>query len=143
LVRESGATPIWCTYLHFEKMTPESTLEDIWYRSRGLHLIGAPIYIFKNLEGLDQSDLALNQSQIALTNYSMSDGALGNFTTRRKIRLTRIKDHLPSTRGLLTGSGTLGTTSPRLGQEEHGGGVPRIGPLGLRARARRPITDAI
>jgi hypothetical protein len=28
--------------------------------SRGLHLIGAPIYIFKNLVGLGQSHLALD-----------------------------------------------------------------------------------
>jgi hypothetical protein len=53
--------------------------------SRGLHLIGAPIYVFKNLVGLGQSHLALDQSQIALTSYSKSDGALDNFTKSRKI----------------------------------------------------------
>jgi hypothetical protein len=31
------------TYLHFQKLTPESTLEEIWYGSQRLHLIGAPI----------------------------------------------------------------------------------------------------
>jgi hypothetical protein len=36
----------------FKKLTTESTLEEIWYGSRGLHLIGAPICIFKNLVGL-------------------------------------------------------------------------------------------
>jgi hypothetical protein len=39
----SGATPNRCTYPHFEKLTPESTLEETWYGSEGLHLIGAPI----------------------------------------------------------------------------------------------------
>jgi hypothetical protein len=65
LVRELGATPNRCTYpMHlsaFSKVDPESTLEKTWYESRGLHLIGAPIYIFKNLVGLSQSHLALNQ----------------------------------------------------------------------------------
>jgi hypothetical protein len=58
---------------------------EIWYESRGLHLIGAPIYIFKNLVRLGQSHLALDKSQIALTSYSKLDGALGNLTKRRKI----------------------------------------------------------
>jgi hypothetical protein len=53
-------------YLHFQNLTPESILEEIWYGSRRLHLIGAPIYIFRNLVGLSQSHLALDQSQIAL-----------------------------------------------------------------------------
>jgi hypothetical protein len=36
----------------FEKhgLTPESILGEIWYRSRGLQLLGAPIRIFKRLE---------------------------------------------------------------------------------------------
>jgi hypothetical protein len=67
--------------------------------------------------GLGQSHLALNQSQIALTCYSMSDGVLGNFTTSRKIWLTRIIVRLPSTWGLLTRFGTMGTTSPGLGRK--------------------------
>jgi hypothetical protein len=46
-VRELGATPIRCTYLHFQDLTPESILEEIWYGSRGLHLLGAPIHVFK------------------------------------------------------------------------------------------------
>jgi hypothetical protein len=121
LVWESGATPNRCTYPHFQKLTPESTLEEIWYGSRGQHLIGAPIYVSKNLVGLGQSHLALDQSQIALTSYSKSKGALGNFTRSRKIWLTRIKNRLPSTRGLLMRFGTMGTTSPRLGREEQGG----------------------
>jgi hypothetical protein len=55
LVQESGATPIRCTYqMHpfdFSRFDYESILEEIWYRSQGLHLIGAPIHIFKRLEG--------------------------------------------------------------------------------------------
>jgi hypothetical protein len=42
----------------FQDLTPESILEEIWYGSRGLHLIGAPIYVFqkkKNLVRLGQS----------------------------------------------------------------------------------------
>jgi hypothetical protein len=35
------------TYPHFQKLTPKSILEEIWYGSRGLHIIGAPIYLFK------------------------------------------------------------------------------------------------
>jgi hypothetical protein len=68
--------------------------------------------------GLSQSHLALDQSQIALTSYSKSDGALGNFAKSRNIWLTRIKARLPSTQGLLTRFGTIGTTSPRLDKEE-------------------------
>jgi hypothetical protein len=59
-------TPIRCTYLHFQDMTPESILEEIWYGSQGLHLIAAPICVFRNLVGLGQSHLGLDQSQIAL-----------------------------------------------------------------------------
>jgi hypothetical protein len=95
-------------------LTPKSTLEEIWYGSRGLHLIGAPIYIFKNLEGLDQRHLALDQSKVALTSYSKSDRALVNFATSRKIWLTGIEAHLPSTRGLLMRFDTMGTMSPEL-----------------------------
>jgi hypothetical protein len=42
----------------------------------------------------------------------------------------------------LTRSGIMGTTSPGLDREEHGG-LPRVGPLDLRAWARRPITEAV
>jgi hypothetical protein len=35
--------PNRCTYLHFQKLTPESTLEEIWYGIRELHQIGAHI----------------------------------------------------------------------------------------------------
>jgi hypothetical protein len=31
-------------------LTPESILEEIWYGGRGLHLIGAPICLFKGLD---------------------------------------------------------------------------------------------
>jgi hypothetical protein len=72
----------------------------------------------KNLVGLGQSHLALDQSQIALTSYSKSDGALDNFAKSEKIWLTRIKARLPRTQELLTRFGTMGTTSPRLGREE-------------------------
>jgi hypothetical protein len=48
------------TYPHFQKLTPESILEETWYGSQGLHITGAPIYVFKNLVGLYQSHLALN-----------------------------------------------------------------------------------
>jgi hypothetical protein len=67
-------------------LTPKLIFEEIWYGSWGLQLIGAPIYVFKNLVGLSQNHLALDQSQIALTNYSKSsDGALGKFAKSRKI----------------------------------------------------------
>jgi hypothetical protein len=36
----------------------------------------------------------------------------------------------------------MGTTSPGLSREEQGG-LQRVSPLGLRARARRPITEAV
>jgi hypothetical protein len=85
-----------------------------------LHLFGVPIRVFKNLVGLGRSHLELDQSQVALTSYSKSDGALGIFATSRKNWLTRIKAHLPSTRGLLTRSGTMGTTSAGLDQKEQG-----------------------
>jgi hypothetical protein len=38
--------------------------------------------------------------------------------------------------------GTMGTTSPGLGRREQRG-LPRVGPLGLRAHAREPITEAV
>jgi hypothetical protein len=50
----------------FSKVDPQIKSE-IWYVSRVLHLIGAPIYVFKNLVGLGQIHLALDQSTIALT----------------------------------------------------------------------------
>jgi hypothetical protein len=90
--------------------------------SRRIHLIGAPIYVLKkNLVGLGQSHLAHDESQVALTSYSKSDEALNIFTASRKVWLTRDKARLPSTRGLLTWSGTMGTTSPGLGRKELGG----------------------
>jgi hypothetical protein len=49
---------------------------------------------------------------------------------------------LSSTLDLLMKSGTMGTTSPGLGREEQGG-LPMVGALGLRARARRPITKVV
>jgi hypothetical protein len=57
LVRESGATSGAPIYV-FQDLTPESILEEIWYGSQGLHLIGAPICVFlkkKNLVRLGQS----------------------------------------------------------------------------------------
>jgi hypothetical protein len=33
-----------------QSLTPESILEEIWYGSQGLHLLGAPICVFKGLE---------------------------------------------------------------------------------------------
>jgi hypothetical protein len=68
--------------------------------------------------GLDQSHLALDQSQIALTSYSKSDGALDNFTKSKKIWLTRIKARLTSIQGLLTRFGTMDIISPELDREE-------------------------
>jgi hypothetical protein len=47
MVRELGATPIRCTYSYFQDLTPESILEEIWYGSRELQLLGAPIHVFK------------------------------------------------------------------------------------------------
>jgi hypothetical protein len=52
------------------------------------------------------------------------------------------KARLPSTQGLLTGSGTMGTTSHGLGGKEKGG-LPGVGPLGLRTRSRWPITEVV
>jgi hypothetical protein len=91
------------------------------YFGDGQHLFGAPIHVFKNLVGLSQSNLALDQSQIALTSYSKSDRALDNFAMSRMIWLTRIKARLPSTWGPLMRFGTMGTTSPGLDIEEQGG----------------------
>jgi hypothetical protein len=103
-------------------LNPESILKEIWYGSWGLHLIGAPIYVFKkNFVGLGQSHFALDHSQVALTSYSNSNGALSNFTTSRKVWLTWVKAHLPSTRGLLMRSGTMGTMSHGLGQKKQEG----------------------
>jgi hypothetical protein len=56
-----------------------------------MEILGCDTMFSKNLVGLGQSPIALNQSQIALTSYSKLDGALGNFTKSRKIWLTRIK----------------------------------------------------
>jgi hypothetical protein len=49
---------------------------------------------------------------------------------------------MSSTQVLLTRFGTMGTTSSRLGRREQGG-LPRVSPLGLRARAREPITEVV
>jgi hypothetical protein len=102
------------TYPRFQKLTPELTLEEIWYGSRRLYLST----FSKKMVRHGQSHLALDQSQIALTTFPMSDGALGNFSKSKKIWFTRIKARLLSTRGLLMRFGTMGTTSPRLGREE-------------------------
>jgi hypothetical protein len=36
------------------RRTPESIFREIWYGSRGLHLIGAPIHVKIDLVALDQ-----------------------------------------------------------------------------------------
>jgi hypothetical protein len=33
--------------MFIQDLTPESILEEVWYGSWGLHLFGAPIYIFQ------------------------------------------------------------------------------------------------
>jgi hypothetical protein len=38
--------------MFFQDLTPELILEGTWYRSRGLHLVGAPICVFKKLGGI-------------------------------------------------------------------------------------------
>jgi hypothetical protein len=35
--------------MFFQDLTPNSIFEEIWYGSRGLHLIRAPIYVSKNV----------------------------------------------------------------------------------------------
>jgi hypothetical protein len=129
LVRESGATPNRCTYLHFQDMTPESILEEIWYGSQGLHLIAAPIYVFRNLVGLGQSHLGLDQSQIALNKLFQVGQSTRKLLQSRKTWLTRIKARLPSTRGYhiswtqqkeIGGSAMTQPTRPKdMGQEAH------------------------
>jgi hypothetical protein len=99
-------------------LTPESILEEIWYGSQGLHLIGAPIYDFKNLVGLGQSHLTLGHIQIALNKLFDVRQSTQSLHQSRKIWLIRIKALLPSTQGPLMRFGTMGTMSPGFGRKE-------------------------
>jgi hypothetical protein len=77
------------TYLHFQDLTPKSILEVIWYVSRGLHLIGARVRCtflrFQRPVGLDQSHLALDQSQIALNTLFQVGQSTQQLRQSRKI----------------------------------------------------------
>jgi hypothetical protein len=53
-----------------------------------------------------------------------------------------IQARLPSTQGLLMRMGTMGTKSPRLSIREQEG-LPRVSPLGQKARARGPMTEVV
>jgi hypothetical protein len=151
LIWESRATPNRCTYLHFQDLTPKSILEKIWYGSQGLHLIGAPICVFKNLVGLGQSHLALNQSQIALNKLFQVGQSPRQLCQSGKVWLIRIKACLPSTRGLLTRFVTTGAADEVCYHRYHDswtwqkgiGGLTWVGPLDLRTRAGRAITEVV
>jgi hypothetical protein len=64
-----------------DRITPESILWEVCYRSQGLHIIGAPIL------HLSASKLTWWHSASIIkhsVNYSRQDRALGNCTTIRK-----------------------------------------------------------
>jgi hypothetical protein len=96
----------------------------------------------KNLVGLGQSHLALDQSQIVLNNSFQVGRRTRQLHRSRKIQLIRIKVRLPSTWVLLTRFGTMGTMSPGLDRKEQGG-LPIVSPLSLRTWARKPTTEVV
>jgi hypothetical protein len=131
--------------MFFQDLTPESILEEIWYGSWGLHLIRAPIrctylrFSKKNLVRLDQSyfstQLEPNNTQQVIP-CQMEHSAT---SPKQEDLVDMIQARLPSTRGLLM---RMGTTSLGLDRREQGG-LPRVDPLGQKAWARRPATEAV
>jgi hypothetical protein len=68
----------------FHDLIPKSILEEIWYESRGLHLIGAPIWCtflrFQKLGGTRSESFSTRpERNITQTSHSKSDATLGNF----------------------------------------------------------------
>jgi hypothetical protein len=131
--------------IFFLDLTLESILEEIWYRSCGLHLIGAPICVFqkkKSLVTLGQSNFSSrpepNNTQQVIPSWTEHSTT----SSKKEDLVDMIQARLPSTWGLLMRMGTRGTMSPRLSRKEQGG-LPRDSPLGLKARARGAITEAV
>jgi hypothetical protein len=75
------------------------------------------------------------------TSYSKLNKVLNNFTEAGRSGWYD-PSSLAKHSGPLTRMGTMGITSPRLGRKEQGG-LPRVNPLGLKAWARGPITEAV
>jgi hypothetical protein len=97
--------------MFFQDLTPESILEEIWYGSQGLHLIGAPIrctyprFVEKNLVRLGQSHFSTqpepNSTQQVIPGW-MEHSAT---SLKQDDLVDMIQARLPSTRGLLTRMG--------------------------------------
>jgi hypothetical protein len=83
LVRESGTTPNRCTY--------------------SVHLS----VFSKSLEKLDQSRLVLDQSQEVLSDSVLSQKEHSTTSLKQEGLVREEKARLPSTRGMLTISGTM------------------------------------
>jgi hypothetical protein len=105
----------------FQDLTPESILEEIWYGSRGPHLIGAPICVFrkkKNFVRLNQSRFStrpeLNNTQQVISSQTEHSAT----SLKQEDLVDMIQAHLPSTQGLQTMMGTRGTMSPGLDRKE-------------------------
>jgi hypothetical protein len=101
-----------------QSLTPESILEEIWYGSQGLHLLGAPICVFKGLEE--------TLSESSKTRPESGKFVLGREEHSATSLQQEDQDHwdkarLPSTRGQLTISSTNGTMYHGLKRKEQGG----------------------
>jgi hypothetical protein len=125
--------------MFFKDLTPKSILEEIWYVSRGLHLIGAPIGVFqkKNLVRLSQSHFNTRSKPNNIQQVIPSRTEYSSTSPKQEDLVDMIQARLPSTRGLLMRMGTRGTMSPGLGRKEQEE-IPRVGPLNLKAWARGP-----
>jgi hypothetical protein len=96
----------------FEKqgLTLESILGEIWYGSRRLHLIGAPIRVFKKIEETRSELFRTRPGPRSTRRVSlMSKRALGNFTNTGRSS-TLGGSSLAKHSGLLMIFGTMGTT---------------------------------
>jgi hypothetical protein len=120
------------------RLTLKSSFQKIWYGSRGLHLLGEPICIIIDLVALGRIFKAL--SQLTQTRYNTRQ-----FHLKEEGLIFKTKARLPSTLGLPTRFGTMGTTSPRL--RDKGTWGPTISQptrpedLGQEARCRGDLRD--
>jgi hypothetical protein len=74
-----------------------------------------------DLKKLSQSHLVLGQSQVELSELVLSQKEHSATSLEQESPVHWDKAHLPSTRGLLTISSTMGTTYYGLGVKEQGG----------------------
>jgi hypothetical protein len=101
-----------------------------------------PRFEFKPRQVNDSSQSNQGTDHLVSQNHFKSGRALDKFAKIGRSSTSGLKAHLPSTCKLLMWFGTMGTMSPGLDRKGTGG-LPRVSPLGLTARAWRPITEAV